>query len=128
MDLFDNGKPEELLLLTRNLIMTLEASGMILTDAKIKYLHTMVRGEELRQFDTLSAEVGSTTLENLTSISLGLGTHFLPVNALSRQNCAMRRGTRKTCGLKVRCYADHLIDINEYLDVFPGENPSDLFW
>ena len=58
--------------------------------ANIKHLCKLVRGEALRQFDTLSAEVGSTTPENLTPIILGLGTYFLPVNVLSRKKRAMR--------------------------------------
>ena len=40
----------------------------------------------LRQFGTLSAEVGSTTSENLKSIILGLGTYVFPYNALSKTN------------------------------------------
>ena len=74
MALFDNGKPEEFLLFIKNFNMTLEASGMLNSGAKIQYLHTLVHGEVLRQFDTLSAEVGSATSEKLTSIILVLGT------------------------------------------------------
>ena len=39
----------------------------------------MVRGEALRQFDTLSAEVGKNRPEKLRSIILGLGTYFFLV-------------------------------------------------
>ena len=37
----------------------------------------------------------------------------------------MRRGMRKPRGLKVRRYSYCLIDLNEYLDSFPGENMPD---
>ena len=37
----------------------------------------------------------------------------------------MRRGIKKPCGIKVIHYADHLIDFNEYLDSFPGDNLYD---
>ena len=33
-------------------------------------------------------------------------------------------GTRKPCSLKVRCYLEHLIDLNKYLDLFPGATLS----
>ena len=56
--------------------MNLEASGMLKSVTNIQYIRTLVRGEALRQFDTLSAEVGSDTPENLTSIILGLGAYF----------------------------------------------------
>ena len=33
----------------------------------------------------------------------------------------MRRRMRNPCGLKVKRYTDDLIDLNEYLDLLPGE-------
>ena len=39
----------------------------------------------------------------------------------------MRLGIRKLCGLKVRRYADQLVYLNEYLDVFPGAKISEIF-
>ena len=43
-----------------------------------------------------------------------------PVNLLSKQKRAMRRCMKKPRRLKVRHYAARLIDLNEYLDSFPG--------
>ena len=37
----------------------------------------------------------------------------------------MRRGTRKPCGLKVICYADHFIDLKNYLASLSGATLSD---
>ena len=37
----------------------------------------------------------------------------------------MRCGIRKQCGWKVRSYEARLINLNEYLDSFPGEKLSD---
>ena len=37
----------------------------------------------------------------------------------------MRSGTRKPRGLKVRRYADCMIDLNEYLAVLPGARFGD---
>ena len=54
--------------------MTLEASETLASGAKIQYLHMLVRGEVLRQFYTLSSEVGSTNPEILTFIIFVLGT------------------------------------------------------
>ena len=85
MTLFDTGKCERFLLLIRNFIMTLEASGLFGDGTNIQYLDTMLHGEVLRQFEMFSAEVGSATPESLTFIILGLGTYFLTVNALSKK-------------------------------------------
>ena len=44
MALFDNGKPEILLLFVRNFKMTLGASGNITDNAKLQYLHNLLHG------------------------------------------------------------------------------------
>ena len=49
---------------------------MPISGAKIQYLCKLLCGEDLRQLDTLFAELGSTTSENLKSIILGLGAYF----------------------------------------------------
>ena len=66
--------------------MTIEASVMLITGAKIQYICTLVHGEALRQINKLSAEVGNTTSEILKSIILGLGMYSFPVNALSKKS------------------------------------------
>ena len=58
-----------------NFNITLNASEMFVAGVNIQYLCTLLRGEVLRQFDMLSAEVGVTTPEILTSVILGLGTY-----------------------------------------------------
>ena len=57
-----------------------------MSSAKIQYLHMLVRGESLRKFNTLSAEVGSTISENLESIFGVWGTYFFPVNDLFKES------------------------------------------
>ena len=61
MALFDNGDPEEFLLFILNFNMTIEVQGTLKSGAKIQYILTMLHGEVLRQFYTLSAEVESAT-------------------------------------------------------------------
>ena len=63
MTFFDNGDLEEFLLFIWNFKMTLEVSETLSTGSNIQYLCTLVCGETLRQLDTLSIEVGSTTTE-----------------------------------------------------------------
>ena len=50
------------------------------------------------------------------------------MNPLLKQKCVMCRGMRKPLGLKVRRYAACLIELNEYLDLFPGVNKSRKFF
>ena len=56
--------------------MTLAASGTLETGAKIKYLCTIVRGESLRHFDSLSADVEGTKPLNVEDIILRLASYF----------------------------------------------------
>ena len=60
MSLFDNGNPEEFLLLVRKFNTTLVDSGTLETGAKVQYLHMLVNGEALHQFELLYADVEST--------------------------------------------------------------------
>ena len=60
MSLFENGKLKDFLLFVRNFNMTLAASGMLEMGAKIQYLRTLVRGEVLNHFDSLSSDMEST--------------------------------------------------------------------
>ena len=82
MYLFDNGDREEFLLFVRNFNMTLAASGTLEAGAKIKYLCNLVRGDALRQFDLLSADVESTQTINVDEIIKGLAQYPPPVNFL----------------------------------------------
>ena len=76
MVLFDNIEPEEFLLFVWNFQVTLNTSGTIASSLKIHYLHTLLRGESVRQIDMLSIELESTTISHLNSIFLGLSMHF----------------------------------------------------
>ena len=99
MSLFDNSEPEEIFLFMRNFNTTLAASGMLEAGAKAQYLCTLVHREALRQFDSFSADMESAN--PLDMKILLKGWHYPPtppVNSLSKQKHAMRRGIRKQRG------------------------------
>ena len=93
--------------------MTLAASGMLETAAKVQYLCTLVIGEEFRQFKFLSAHVESRNHITVEAIMLGLSASFFPVNSPSKKKRVIYRKMRKLLGLKVRHYAVRLINLNE---------------
>ena len=49
---------------------------MITENANIQYLHDLLRGEALRQFDNCFAQVVRTTTAHLNQLILGLVTYF----------------------------------------------------
>ena len=98
--------------------MTIEALGAMFAAMKIQYLRMLLRGKALREFETLSGQIGHITNASLNHIILGLGTYLFPVNALSKQKCAMRHKMRKPHKLKTSCYAVRLAEFNEGLALF----------
>ena len=91
----------------------------------VQYLCILVCGEALSLFDALSAEVGGATPVTLASIILVLCAYFFPGKALFRRKHVMHRRMRKSGTLKLKLCAARLVDLNEYLVVFPGAKISD---
>ena len=108
----------------RNFNMTLAVSGTLEVGAKIQYLCTLVRGEALHQFDSLSADVESMQTLNVVEIIKGLAHYFPPVNLLLKKS-TMRRGMKNPRALTVRRYAARLLGINDYLESFLGATLND---
>ena len=73
----------------------------------------------------MSDDVEGTETLNVDYSIRGLSQYFFPINSLSEQKRAMRRGMKKTRCLATGPYAARLIDINEYFISFPGATLSD---
>ena len=84
----------------------------------------LLRGEALRQLDTLFVEVGCTTTAHLNHIILGLGAYLFLINVFPKQKRLMHHGMRNTLELKVICYVAFIIEINEYFATLPGVKAS----
>ena len=87
--------------------------------AKVQYLRTLVGGEVLCQFDSLSSDLEITYPLMVEYVIKGLSLYFSPVNLLSKQKRAMSRRMRKPHGTKVGWFTASFIDLNEYLDFSP---------
>ena len=53
--------------------MRLEASGMLSTNAKLQYLHNLLRGKDIHNFFTYALQTRSTNATHLNQRILGLG-------------------------------------------------------
>ena len=84
--LFENGEPEEFLLFIREFRKTLRANGVMPEIGRIQYLCTLLCGESLFEFETLSESVGSTTKRHLKQIIISLGTYLPPINAFQNKS------------------------------------------
>ena len=65
----------------------------------VQYMFNLVRGEALRQFDLLYADVEGVDPLNVEVDILGLTSYFSPVNSPSNQLRGMQRGMSNPCGL-----------------------------
>ena len=72
-----------------NFNMNLAASGTLEADANSQQLCTLVRGEALCRFESLSADVESTETLNVDYIIRVLAQYFLCVNFMSNKKCAL---------------------------------------
>ena len=105
--------------------MTLNTSGTLTAYANIQYPFDLLCGKALREFETLYDNVGNKTTMQLNQNLMFRYIVFFPIGPLSKQKRVVRCGTRKPHGLKVRHYEDHIIELNEYLDIFPGEEVNE---
>ena len=95
IDLFYNSKQKEFLLFVWNFSLTLAASGTLSTGAKNKYLHTLVRWEEVCKFDLLSVDVEVLNPITVETIVLGLASYFFLWTRcqIKSARCATERGS-----------------------------------
>ena len=128
--LFYNGNLKYSLLFIWNFQITLEATGALNSSASIKYICTLLRVKSLHHTANLSVKLGNTNTTHFKLILLDLGTYIFPFNEVSKnkKQKLMPCGMRKPRKLKVRRYADRMININEYLDIFPGEKSWGNNW
>ena len=125
MSFVDNDDQEGFLLFMHNFNITLAASGTLEAGAKYQYICSLVRGEALSQFVSLSSDVEITKTLNVENIMKGLAQYPPPINSQSKQNRFMPCGMKKPRALTVRRYLARLIDLNEYLASFPGATLND---
>ena len=92
---FKDVQPEEFLALLKNFEIEIDGTGTTSLSGKINYLHTMLLGASLREFDKLSSQNHGATNDHLKHIMDGLLGYFFPISAFSKKNLTMRRAIRK---------------------------------
>ena len=76
MALFENGELGEFLLFVQNINITFLESWTLETGVKIQYICTLVRGEALREFDSLSEDVEGLKPLTMVTIIIELTSYF----------------------------------------------------
>ena len=124
MSTFDNGQPEKFLAQIRNFKIAIDRTGTTTSTVQINYLRTIIHGKIPRGFDELSLQ-GNTTNKQIKHIP---GVYFItpppPLNALYKNNIAMRRAIRKPHYMHLKHFAERLKEINNFLPLFPRSDAS----
>ena len=89
---------------------------------RINYLRTMWRGETLQEFDELASQNNGMINAHLKHIQEGLIGYFPTINSLSGKNNVMRRAMHKPWYLPFKRFSARLMELNNYLPIFPGSS------
>ena len=85
MATFDNGQPEKFLVLTRNSNIEINGTGTITVAGQINYLHMMLPGDYLWEFDKLASHNNLTMNSHLKHIQEGLLWYFYRLTTYPRR-------------------------------------------
>ena len=124
MNTFDDGKPEEFLALPKNFNIAIDVTGATNPSGRIIYLHVMLRGQALREFDELQSQNSGSTNNHLKLIQEVLLEYFTPINSISKQKHTMRRTMRKPRSINFKRFAARLMEISNFLLLSPGLDVS----
>ena len=120
MNTLDDGQPEEFVLILKNFKIATDGTYTTTPLVRINYLCTMLRVQELSEFNELYIQYGGLTNNHLRIIQEGLIYDLFPINSLSKHKRAMRRAMRKPRSMTFKRFAARLTEINNFLLLFPG--------
>ena len=105
---------------------------MITPSGHISYLHMMLHGNALREFNKLAIQNGGSTNNHLKIITEGLLGNFFPINTLSNKKRAMTRVMRQPRKMEFKRFDARLTKMNNFLPLLHGSDvtknitPEDL--
>jgi hypothetical protein len=93
---------------------------------KYALVRRLLIGDALTAFNSAAGAAGTETLDHFKTSVQGLVSHVFPNRALVLQKQYMRRYLRKPMEVKFRNFMSRLVEINEYLKLFPpfGDNQN----
>lgn len=121
---FSNGSPEELLIFLNLLNRVFVGQNVTTGPQKYALIRRLLIGDALTAFNSKAMAAGTETIDHFKIAIQGLISHVFPNRALLLQKQYMRRYLRKPLGMKIRNFMSRLVEINEYLTLFPpfGDN------
>lgn len=118
---FGTGTPEELLIFLRDIRKVIIGQNLHTGPTKYALLRRCLTGDALAAFDRAAQKNGEESNENFESSLKDLIRYVFPRKSLATQKRYMRHFLRKKRDIRVREFMTRLIEINEYLAMFPEE-------
>jgi hypothetical protein len=116
---FRNGSPEELLLFLKLVDRVLAGTNTTSGPNKYALIRRLLQGDALTAFNNAATAEGNETNANYEICCQKLIKHAFPKKALTDQKRYMRRFLRKPRDMKTRIFMGRLIELNDYLELFP---------
>ena len=87
---------------------------------KVAFMRTVLKGDALSNFTQYFLTAGNEENDTFDLAIRSLITHIFPLRALRIQKRYMRRYMRKPREMKMRTYRNRVIELNNYLVMFPS--------
>ena len=84
----------------------------------------MLRVQALREFKRLASQNHGMKNAHIKHITYGLLGYFFPINSMTKQNRAMRYPMCKPWSIISKCFSAWLTEMNNFLPLLPGSEPS----
>lgn len=126
--LFRNGTPEQWLVTQKSLAKIFAGQGITTGQGKFAMARRVLEGQSLTYFENAlagltnpddPAMIAEETNANYELVMQEVTKRIFPTRALIMQRRIMRRDMRKPMGVKTRDYVARMLELNEYLDMFP---------
>ena len=99
-NILENGQPEELIMILKNFKKEIVGTGTNAVYVCIRYLQTVLHGEDPREFDDLVSQNSGTTNTRPKEIQDDLMLYLPPLNEVSKYMHTMHHAMQKACSVK----------------------------
>ena len=122
---FKQGTCEELLEFLEKVHAVIVGQNMTTAAARFSFMRTILQGDAHAFFNQAALAEVHQTLDTFETCVQALTTHIFPQRALRKQKRYMRRHMRKPFDMPMRNYRNRVVELNNYLEHFPGDFDND---
>jgi len=119
VQIFSGGTPEEFLRWRKNFYRAATGQGATTGPTKFALARRLLEGGTLTAFENAAKDETTETNDTLKTVLKKVTASVFPVKSLQKQKRYMRRFFKKPGIMSIKAYVERVIEINEYLPLFP---------